>query len=53
MSFTTILIFAYIIMLAGIFAAFKRKYKAIGVILLLVMMLGTIALEYLWINCPM
>ena len=39
MSFTMLLLLAYIVMSVGSFIAFKRKHKAIGIALLLVIVL--------------
>ena len=40
MSFTMLLLLAYIVMGVGSFIAFKRKHKAIGIALLLVIVLS-------------
>ena len=53
MSFTMILLLAYIIMSLGAFIAFKRKHKAIGIALLIVIVLSIFILGYMWIHSPM
>ena len=53
MSFTILLLFAYIIMSVGAFIAFKRKYKVIGIALLLVIVLSILILGYMWVHSPM
>lgn len=53
MGFTMWLLLAYIILIAGVFIAFKRKRKTIGIVLLLVMALSIFTLGYLWIHSPM
>ena len=45
MSFTMLLLLAYIVMGVGSFIAFKRKHKAIGIALLLVIVLSVLILE--------
>ena len=37
----------------GSFIAFKRKHKAIGIALLLVIVLSVLILGYMWIHSPM
>ena len=46
MSFTMSLLLAYIVMGVGSFIAFKRKHKAIGIALLLVIVLSVLILRY-------
>lgn len=46
MSFTMLLLLAYIVMGVGSFIAFKRKHKAIGIALLLVIVLSILILGY-------
>ena len=46
-------LFAYIVMGVGSFIAFKRKHKAIGIALLLVIVLSVLILGYMWIHSPM
>lgn len=57
MSFTMLLLLAYIVMGVvmgvGSFIAFKRKHKAIGIALLLVIVLSVLILGYMWIHSPM
>lgn len=57
MSFTMLLLLAYIVMGVvmgvGSFIAFKRKHKAIGIALLLVIVLSILILGYMWIHSPM
>ena len=53
MSFTMLLLLAYIVMSVGSFIAFKRKHKAIGIALLLVIVLSVLILGYIWIHSPM
>lgn len=53
MSFTMLLLLAYIVMGVGSFIAFKRKHKAIGIALLLVIVLSVLILGYIWIHSPM
>ena len=53
MSFTMSLLLAYIVMGVGSFIAFKRKHKAIGIALLLVIVLSVLILGYMWIHSPM
>lgn len=53
MSFTMILFLVYLIMGIGAFIAFRRKHKAFGMGLLLVMVLGILILGYMWIHSPM
>ena len=52
MSFTMLLLLAYIVGV-GSFIAFKRKHKAIGIALLLVIVLSVLILGYMWIHSPM
>ena len=47
MSFTMLLLLAYIVMGVGSFIAFKRKHKAIGIALLLVIVLSVLILGYM------
>ena len=53
MSFTMLLIFAYLILIAGAVIALHNKHKAIGIALLVVMALSILVLGYLWIHSPM
>lgn len=53
MSFTMLLLLAYIVMVWEVFIAFKRKHKAIGIALLLVIVLSVLILGYMWIHSPM
>lgn len=53
MSFTMLLLLAYIVMGVGSFIAFKREHKAIGIALLLVIVLSVLTLGYMWIHSPM
>ena len=57
MSLTMLLLLAYIVMGVvmgvGSFIAFKRKHKAIGIALLLVIVLSVLILGYMWIHSPM
>ena len=57
MSFTMLLLLAYIVMGVvmgvGSFIAFKRKHKAIGIALLLVIVLSILILGHMWIHSPM
>ena len=53
MSFTMILLLVYLIWGIGAFIAFRRKHKAFGMGLLLVMALGILILGYMWIHSPM
>ena len=53
MSFTMILFLAYLIRGIGAFIAFRRKYKAFGMGLLVVMALDILVLGYMWIHSPM
>ena len=53
MSFTMLLLLAYIVMGVGSFIAFKREHKAIGIVLLLVTELSVLILGYMWIHSPM
>ena len=53
MSFTMILFLVYLIMGMGAFIAFRRKHKAVGMGLLLVMAFGILILGYMWIHFPM
>ena len=53
MSFTMLLLLAYIVMGVGSFITFKRKHKAIGIALLLVIVLSILILGHMWIHSPM
>ena len=53
MSFTMLLLLAYIVMVWEVLSLLKRKHKAIGIALLLVIVLSVLILGYMWIHSPM
>lgn len=53
MGFTTKLLLAYMILGAGAVVALKRKQKAIGAALILVIVASILILGYLWVTSPM
>ena len=53
MGFTMWLAIIYIVLIALTVLSFIKKKKAIGAIFLAIMVMGIIALGYLWITSPM
>ena len=53
MSFTSKLFLAYLLLGTGAVIAQKRKQKAIGAVLILVIVASILILGYLWVTSPM